>query len=134
MRREEPRGNPTMTVEMTAAGITVVGVFRDGRIDRGGSVTRVDDPDGSRSTRWQGQTARRNELGISPVYTGPNEAKCLLETLKELDHELREGWTGTPPGRGERHSPTDGPAESHRTAIATDNTTHGRSAPGLHPD
>ena len=87
MTQEESRRNPTMTIEMTAAGITVVGVFREGRIDRGGSVTRVDDPDG-RSTRWQGQTARRNDLGIGPVYTGGDEAKCLLATLKELDHEL----------------------------------------------
>ena len=89
MTREKLRGNPTMTVEMTASRTTVVGVFRDGRIDRGGAVTRVADPD-NRSTRWQGQTARRNDLRMSPVYEGEDEGKCLLETLKELDRELRE--------------------------------------------
>ena len=134
MTREEPRGNPTMTVEMTAAGITVVGVFRKGRIDRGGSVTRVDDPDG-RSARWQGQTARRNELGMSPVYTGGNEAKCLLATLKELDQELREGWKTAPPGRsGSRSAAGDGPGEPGRTTVRANKTTHRQPPPGLRPD
>ena len=133
MTREKPRGNPTMTVEMTAAGITVVGVFREGRIDRGGSVTRVYDPDG-RSTRWQGQTARRNDLGISPVYTGADEAKCLLETLKTLDHELREGWKTELPGPGGNRSAAGGPAEPRRTAFPMDKPTHRRPEPGLRPD
>ena len=129
MTREETRRNPTMTIEMTAAGITVVGVFREGRIDRGGSVTKVHDPDG-RSTRWQGQTARRNDLGIGPVYTGGDEAKCLLATLKELDQELRDGWKTAPPGRGGNRSAAGGPAGPGRTALPMDDTTHRRPESG----
>ena len=120
-------GNPTMTVELTGDRITVIGVFRKGRIDRGGSVGRVYDRNGE-PVAWRGQTARRSDLGLDPVYQGPHEADGLLATLRELDGELRGGWTGRiaatrtaarPAGTGP--AADEGPTEAHRAALLAGN-------------
>ena len=92
---ERATGNPTITVEMTEDGKTIIGVFRDGRIGLGGSLDRVTNPD-TGLNGWHGQTALRNDLGLDPVYKGSSEAIGLLTTLQELDHEIRKGWTGKP--------------------------------------
>ena len=109
-------GNPTMTVELANNGTIGIGVFRKGRIGRGGSVTRVDDRSDEAAGVWQGQTARRNDLGMDPVYKGRNNADGLLKTLQELDRELRDGWIGSR-SSGEAAAPT----EAHRVALLADN-------------
>ena len=68
------------------------------------------------------------------MYTGADEAKCLLATLKELDQELRENWKTAPPGRGDSRSAAGGPAEPGRTALPMDKRIHRRPEPGLRPD
>ena len=109
-------GNPTMTVELADNGTTVIGVFRKGRIGRGGSLTRVDDRSDEAAGMWHGQTARRNDLGMEPVYRGRNNADGLLKTLRELDRELRDGWIGSR-SSGDATAPT----EAHRVALLADN-------------
>ena len=78
-------GNPTLTVELTSEGNVCVGVFRYGRIDKGGFVTRSQTVDGV----WLAQTARRSAASKGPAYRGESRAVALMTAIETLDREER---------------------------------------------
>ena len=89
-------GNPTLTVELTDDCGICVGVFRNGRIDKGGSVTRGQGADGG----WVGETARQSAAGEGPAYRGNSRAQALMTTIGTLDREERAARTATPEAHG----------------------------------
>lgn len=88
--------NPTLTVELTEDGAICVGVFRNGRIDKGGFVSRSREDYGV----WVGETARQTAAGEGPAYRGRSRAEALMTTIGTLDREERAAGTSTPGAHG----------------------------------